>query len=172
MHRSTSKSGLPVPGPTWEAYSFGIAILGAPFFTKLHKISDRQVLRWAADPAFADQTAANPIDRMRALLRALVEKGRPEVAASIADMICAAIGGRCAFDAPPEPDKATILGEVTDDAGPQAEHYAAIEDANEALADGRKADAVAAFKRARYWGIVLVDEIQQNIELLRRKVGA
>lgn len=60
-------------------WSSASTIVGKEILAKIYKISHRQIQRWAADPNYCSQTAANPIDRLGAVLTRLIELGRRDV---------------------------------------------------------------------------------------------
>ncbi len=64
---------------THQFWSAAYHILGLPALSKIYKVSNRQIHRWAADPDFCDQTARNPLDRIVVVCRRLQELGRVDI---------------------------------------------------------------------------------------------
>jgi hypothetical protein len=103
-----------LPGQTWEFFSACIYYLGKAALTSLFQRSERQVERWAADPAFAGGQR-NPVDRYEVLLQSLMDKGHGDVARAMVARQAHIAGCALKEKSLPLPDKATVELEIIDD---------------------------------------------------------
>jgi hypothetical protein len=104
--------------PVLTTYQFFHAcskVLGYSFLQKLYRRSLRQIYRWGADPAFCEDTEANPLDRLKVIFTRLAEIGREDLALQGLKILAEAID----YDIIPNnkviPDKQSIEQECLDD---------------------------------------------------------
>lgn len=80
---------------------------------KIYTQKTRQIYKWAADPRFCEETARNPIDRVRILLDEINIAGYGDYAREAIDYMAAPLGGRFTDVDPATSDK-DISGEIVD----------------------------------------------------------
>jgi len=101
---------------TWQFYSACVYHLGKSYLAKLYKKSDRQIERWASNPATTESHQRNPVDRLETLLEKLMERGYTDPAFAVVARLNRVIG--CGYPYPegmPAPDKKTMAEECLDD---------------------------------------------------------
>lgn len=102
------------PGETWEFFSACLHYLGKAALTSLFQRGERQIQRWAADPATSGNQR-NPVDRYEHLLQALMEKGQANAARSAVSRQAHLVGCELVEKEMPTPDKASLELEIIDD---------------------------------------------------------
>jgi len=80
---------------------------------KIYTQKQRQVYKWAADPRFCEETARNPIDRIRILLDEINIAGYGDYAREAIDYMAAPLGGRFT-DAEVSRAEKGVKGEIVD----------------------------------------------------------
>jgi hypothetical protein len=115
-----------IPVKSWQFFTSCRRLLGDSFLQKLFKVSLRQIQRWAADPAFAEDTDRNPADRIEVILSRLMEIGRGDVARAMVSRLAIAVD--CELQCLDEmaPDGKSLIEELLDDHMPLAQFHEAV----------------------------------------------
>lgn len=114
---------------SWQVYHVARKKLPKGMLQSIYRRSTPMVSMWAANPDYCENTARNPLDRIRLMLEEMDAAGCGEYARWAIDYLAGPLGGRFApMAADTASDKGTVDGEVTDIA----------------IAMGRLADAVRA----------------------------
>jgi hypothetical protein len=114
-----------IPVTTWQFYNACKQNLGMASLTKLFKISERQIARWACDPDFTDSSQRNPMDRYEFLLKKLMEIGAFDIARAAVDRQARIVGCELKLS-DVVPDKQSIAEELLDNLPVLAEYQEAV----------------------------------------------
>lgn len=115
-----------IPVKSWQFFTTCRRLLGDSFLQKLFKVSLRQIQRWSADPAFAEDTDRNPVDRIEVLLSRLMEIGREDVARAMVSRLAIAVDCELQCLDSVMPDGKTLSEELLDDHMPLAQFHEAV----------------------------------------------
>jgi len=137
---------------TWQFYNACKIILGMTCLTKLFKISERQIARWACDPDYTESSQRNPMDRYEALLKKLIEIGSFDMARGAVDRQARIIGCELKFTEV-VPDKNSIQEELLDNLPALAEYQEAVR-ANQPI------------EKIRALHAKVIDELEQDLALI------
>ena len=99
---------------SWQIFRIANRHLPKGRFQKIFTQSSRHLYRWAADPRCCEQTAKNPIDRIRILLDEINIAGYGDYARAAIDYMAEPLGGRFIDTNPARSDKGTVDGEIAD----------------------------------------------------------
>ncbi|KKL62276.1 hypothetical protein LCGC14_2186840 [marine sediment metagenome] len=99
---------------SWKIYHIARKHLPKDFLQSLYTRSSRLVYAWAANPRDCDETARNPIDRIRLMLEALDDEGYGDYARAAIDYMAEPLGCHCAEKSGAKSDKGTVDGEIAD----------------------------------------------------------
>ena len=144
-----------VPLSSWQFFHAAHKNLGIKFLTLLYRRGQRQIYRWAADPAVCGEKERNPIDRLSILLSSLCEIGKEDIARAGVQILAEVVGCEIRCVEFPEPDQETIEGECLDD-------YPALMELHEAIRMGQTVKHVEHLKRQAQ------QEIEETAERYRR----
>lgn len=97
---------------SWQIFSYALKTLPKGFLQKLYTRSYNLIQLWAADPAFNDRQARNPIDRITIMLRELDLAGYGHVARAAVDLMAGSMGGCFAPLPGAVSDKGSVDGEA------------------------------------------------------------
>lgn len=115
------------PLKTWEFFLFARKSLGITFLQKLFQRGHSEIYRWSRDPEFTGDSKRNPLDRLRILVREMVNQGYDREARAGVAMLAEEVGCSLADIDAVKPDKSNILEECLDDHPPLARFHEAIQ---------------------------------------------
>jgi len=146
------------PVETWAMMKAAKDALGATEMQKIFSVGQTQINRYCRNPNFTSDSERNPIDRMRLMLRQMVEQGAEDEARAIVALLCEEIGARPERCQPAEPDRTTLAEECLDD-------YPAVTLAHQLMRDGEHPRIThAAIEKAK-------DELEQTQVMYERRAA-
>lgn len=116
------------PLKTWQFFSACLYHMGMEFLTTLYKKSERQIHRWSSDPDTTESHQRNPIDRYEALLGALMERGKVDIARGCVRRQASVVGCFLTTEDIPHSDKDTMAEECLDDLPALADFHLVLQD--------------------------------------------
>lgn len=106
------------PVETWAMMKAAKDALGQAEMQKIFSVGQTQINRYCRNPDFTSDSERNPIDRMRLMLRQMIEQGADVEARSIVAVLCDELGLRPERCQIMEPDKDSLESECLDDYPP------------------------------------------------------